>query len=70
MRAANEGSGSIRLGESPGVVLGIRAEHKRRLAQKAVGGGSTIILAEITVANITSLVAKDLSDVDAGQSFV
>ena len=43
-------------------------EHKRRLAQRQDGGGSTIILAEITVAKVTSLVAKDLSGVDAGQS--
>jgi hypothetical protein len=63
-----ESSGSIRLGESPGVVPGVRAGHKRRLAWEADGGRPTIILAKITAANLTSLVAKALSGVDAGQS--
>ena len=64
-RAANESSGST-------PVPGCTARRPRRaqasVGSKADGGGSTIILAEITVAKVTSLVAKDLSGVEAGQS--
>jgi hypothetical protein len=55
-----KGSGSIRLGESSGVVLGIRAERKRGWAEGRCKRPITIV-AEITAANLTSLAAKGSS---------
>jgi hypothetical protein len=61
-----KGSGSIRLGESSGVVLGVRAEHKRSWVEGSWKRPITIV-AKITEANLTGLVVKGLSGVDAGQ---
>ncbi len=64
-RAANESSGSTPV---PGCSVRRPRRAQASVGSKADGGGSTIILAEITVAKVTSLVAKDLSGVEAGQS--